>query len=128
MALFARKPVPMRHNDEVPREFFIGGRHKVYLNSHGLIPVVLQDAGTGEVLRLGYMDRWALEMSWEEKNVYLYRRSRGRVEKLGEEEQEEYPILGLYVDRSRRSLLVVTRTPGDRTSSFERKIYDGEPD
>ncbi|RMG67620.1 MAG: hypothetical protein D6715_04350 [Calditrichaeota bacterium] len=128
MALFARKSVPLRQEGEAPREYFIGGRHKVYFNSHGLIPVVLQDARTGRVLRLGYMDRWALEMSWEEKNIYLYRRSRGRLEKLGEEQQQEYPILSLYVDKSRRSLLVLTREPDGQNSSYERKIFEREQD
>jgi phosphoribosyl-AMP cyclohydrolase len=50
----------------------------------GLIPVVTQDASTLEVLTLAFINREALEKSFETGWAYYYRRSLGRVIKKGE--------------------------------------------
>ena len=44
----------------------------------GTIPAVIQDAATGNVLMLGYMDREALEKTTEERVVTFYSRSKKR--------------------------------------------------
>ncbi len=103
MALFKKK----KQSDDHPEreEFFIDDQYKVVFNSSGLIPVVIQDEESCEVLRLGYMNKWALEMSVTDKKVYLFRRSLQRVELLGEKEGVEYEISTIRLGRNRRSLL-----------------------
>jgi phosphoribosyl-ATP pyrophosphohydrolase/phosphoribosyl-AMP cyclohydrolase len=50
----------------------------------GLIPAVVQDAATGKVLMLGYMDRDAYEKTRAEGTVTFYSRSKGRLWTKGE--------------------------------------------
>lgn len=86
--------------------YVLDSEHEVVLNSRGLVPVVLQDVISDEVLHLGYMDRWALNSTLEEKTVYYYRRSSGRLEKFGEKKGLEYEVKSIKLDRSRRSILM----------------------
>src|SRR5690606_24710785 len=50
----------------------------------GLVPVVAQDAYSGEVLMLGYADRTALARTLETGELWFWSRSRGRLWKKGE--------------------------------------------
>ncbi|MCK4221325.1 MAG: phosphoribosyl-AMP cyclohydrolase [Dehalococcoidia bacterium] len=46
------------------------------LDDRGLIPAIIQDAGTGEVLMLGYMNRDSLKLTLSSGDVWFYSRSR----------------------------------------------------
>ena len=52
--------------------------------SDGLIPAIIQDAGTGAVLMLGFMSRAALDKTRETGLVTFYSRSRQRLWTKGE--------------------------------------------
>lgn len=123
MALFKSKK---KSGDRAKREeFAIGDEHKIVFNSSGLIPVVIQDEGTSEVLRLGHLDKWALQMSLDEKKVYLFRRSLQRLELLGEKQGIEYEISTIKIGRDLRSMLFkVIPLPPRRT----RRKDDSPPD
>lgn len=57
---------------------------KVRFNSEGLIPAVIQDAATGKVLTLCYMNDEALVKTLGEGKIYVFRRSRGKLMMKGE--------------------------------------------
>lgn len=50
----------------------------------GLIPAIIQDEISGEVLTLCYMNKEALEKTIQEGKVYVYRRSKGKLMMKGE--------------------------------------------
>ena len=50
----------------------------------GLIPAIVQDAASGEVRMLGYMDRAALDATIADKLVTFHSRSRGKPWRKGE--------------------------------------------
>jgi phosphoribosyl-ATP pyrophosphohydrolase/phosphoribosyl-AMP cyclohydrolase len=50
---------------------------EIRFDENGLVPCVIQDWGSGEVLTLAYMNREALERTRETGEVHLYSRSRG---------------------------------------------------
>ncbi|HEX8511469.1 MAG TPA: phosphoribosyl-AMP cyclohydrolase, partial [Allosphingosinicella sp.] len=50
----------------------------------GLLPVVVQDQATGQVLMLGYMTREALAATFEKGRAIFHSRSRGRLWEKGE--------------------------------------------
>jgi phosphoribosyl-AMP cyclohydrolase len=103
MVLFKSKK---QSTDRTERdEFIIDDEHKIVFNSSGLIPVVIQDDKTSEVLKLGYLNKWAVEMSINDKKVYLFRRSLQRLEAFGENHGLEYEISTIKLDRNRRSIL-----------------------
>src|SRR3954447_696648 len=51
---------------------------------NGLIPIIVQDAGNGEVLVMAYANREAIEKTIETGKVHTYSRSRGRLALKGE--------------------------------------------
>ena len=57
---------------------------KAKLNGQGLIPAIAQDAGTGRVLMLGYMNPGALKRTVEGGQVWFYSRSREELWHKGE--------------------------------------------
>ncbi len=49
---------------------------KVKLNEQGLLPAIAQDANTGQVLMMGYMNPGSLKRTVEGVQVWFYSRSR----------------------------------------------------
>ncbi|NQT33171.1 MAG: phosphoribosyl-AMP cyclohydrolase [Candidatus Omnitrophica bacterium] len=78
---------------------------KLNFNDEGLIPAVIQDHETGRVLTLCYMDKEALKKTLEEKKIYVFRRSKGRVMLKGETSGCEQIIKKVSVDCADNSLL-----------------------
>lgn len=56
---------------------------QLHLSAHGLIPVVIQDAKTQQVLTLCYLNRAAVRTSLQTGLVYVYRRSQHRLMQKG---------------------------------------------
>jgi len=79
---------------------------KVRLNSKGLIPVVIQDAATGKVLTLCYMNDEALVKTLEEGKVYVFRRSRGKLMMKGQTSGHTQLVKECYIDCEGNSLLL----------------------
>jgi phosphoribosyl-ATP pyrophosphohydrolase/phosphoribosyl-AMP cyclohydrolase len=52
---------------------------KVRFDERGLVPCVTQDARTGEVLTVAYMNKEALELTLETREMHLYSRSRREI-------------------------------------------------
>ncbi|MCA9395643.1 MAG: phosphoribosyl-AMP cyclohydrolase [Candidatus Omnitrophica bacterium] len=75
-------------------------------NSDGHIPAVIQDQRTQRVLTLCYMTKEALEYSIEQKFVYVYRRSLGKLMKKGETSGHVQEILDISKDCEGKSLLI----------------------
>jgi phosphoribosyl-ATP pyrophosphohydrolase/phosphoribosyl-AMP cyclohydrolase len=120
--LFSKKqPQSLKIGED--REFYLNDTDRVIFNSRGLIPVIIQHTTTNEVLHLGYLDRWALEISLDKKVVYLYRRSTGHLVKLGK--NSDYQINSIYLDKNKRHLLfkVIPSTDERDTSNFSHMIY-----
>ncbi len=72
----------------------------------GLLPVIVQDAGDGRVLMLGYMNREALEATRSSGQVTFYSRSKQRLWTKGETSGHTLQMQGLAVDCDRDTLLI----------------------
>lgn len=78
----------------------------------GLIPAVVQDVRTGEVLMLGFMDREALEMTRSSGCVTFYSRSRNRLWIKGETSGNSLEVVHVTPDCDGDTLLVMARPRG----------------
>ncbi|MBF0252676.1 MAG: phosphoribosyl-AMP cyclohydrolase [Candidatus Omnitrophica bacterium] len=74
-------------------------------NEKGLIPAVIQDNSTGDVLTLCYMNRDAIEKTIQEGLIYVFRRSHGRLMLKGESSGCTQEVKALFVDCADNSLL-----------------------
>ena len=72
----------------------------------GLMPAVIQDAGNGAVLMLGYMNRDALRATLERGRVVFFSRSRQKLWEKGETSGHTLNLVSVVADCDSDSLLV----------------------
>ncbi len=77
----------------------------IKFDDKGLVPAIIQDYKSKEVLTLCYMNREALEKTLQEGKVYVFRRSRGRLMLKGETSGCIQTIKSLMIDCEGNSLL-----------------------
>lgn len=78
----------------------------------GLLPAIVQDQDSGQVLMLGYMNREALEQTLASARVTFLSRSRGRLWVKGETSGNTLELVGIAADCDNDSLLVLVRPQG----------------
>jgi phosphoribosyl-ATP pyrophosphohydrolase/phosphoribosyl-AMP cyclohydrolase len=94
----------------------------------GLIPAIIQDDDTDEVLMLGYMNQEALEKTMSGEDVWFYSRSRQEMWHKGETSGNYLKVRSVWKDCEDNSLLVKahplgpTCHTGNRTCFFRQVI------
>ncbi|UZH55031.1 bifunctional phosphoribosyl-AMP cyclohydrolase/phosphoribosyl-ATP diphosphatase HisIE [Salinimicrobium tongyeongense] len=78
----------------------------------GLVPAIIQDAETRNVLMLGYMNEEALEKTKETKKVTFFSRSKQRLWTKGEESGNFLHLIDLKVDCDNDTLLISVNPEG----------------
>jgi phosphoribosyl-ATP pyrophosphohydrolase/phosphoribosyl-AMP cyclohydrolase len=100
-------------------------------NFDGIIPVVVQDYDTKDVLTLGYMNNEAYEKSMETGLMHYYSRSKQRIRMKGETSGNIQKIREVMVDCDGDSLLFQVEQKGSAchlgTKSCFREIGTPEP-
>ena len=81
--------------------------------SGGLIPVVVQDAATLQVLTLAYMDRAALDETIASKEATFFSRSRGGRWRKGETSGDRLHVISITPDCDADSLVLKVRPVGN---------------
>ena len=75
-------------------------------DAQGLIPAIAQDAATGEVLMVAYMNRAALDHTIATGRATYYSRSRKKLWKKGEESGHVQSVRQILVDCDQDCLIV----------------------
>ena len=75
-------------------------------DSNGLIPAIIQDYYTKEVLTLAYMNKESLEISINEKKTCFYSRSRNELWRKGETSGNYQNIVSMKLDCDSDSIVV----------------------
>lgn len=78
----------------------------------GLVPAVVQDAATKDVLMLGFMNRAALEKTIREGSVTFWTRSRQKLWTKGETSGNVLKFVSLRINCNEDSLLVMAEPVG----------------
>jgi len=78
----------------------------------GLLPAIVQDADTAQMLMLGYMDRAALAATLESGFVTFFSRSRGRLWQKGETSGNRLKLHSILPDCDADALLVSAEPEG----------------
>jgi len=100
-------------------------------NEHGLIAAVAQDASSGRVLTVAWMNREALGQTAETGEVVYWSRSRGRLWRKGEQSGHVQKVRELRLDCDADAVLLqVEQVAGiachtGRESCFFRKLENG---
>jgi len=85
---------------------------KLNFNDKGLIPAIIQDDKTGEVLMLGYMNAESLKRTLETGEAWFYSRSRQQLWHKGETSGNVIKVVKILQDCENNSLLVKARPTG----------------
>lgn len=78
----------------------------------GLIPAVVQDATSGRVLMLGYMNKESLEKTLDEKRVTFFSRTKNRLWTKGETSGNFLDLVDIGTDCDNDTLLVLVNAEG----------------
>nr|WP_299485229.1 bifunctional phosphoribosyl-AMP cyclohydrolase/phosphoribosyl-ATP diphosphatase HisIE [uncultured Allomuricauda sp.] len=81
-------------------------------NIDGLVPAIIQDATTKNVLMLGYMNQEAFEVTQKTKKVTFYSRSKNRLWTKGEESGNFLELVSVKNDCDNDTLLVFVNPIG----------------
>ncbi|NND04673.1 MAG: bifunctional phosphoribosyl-AMP cyclohydrolase/phosphoribosyl-ATP diphosphatase HisIE [Acidimicrobiia bacterium] len=84
----------------------------VSFDSEGLVPAIVQDAASGEVLMLGYMNRESLEQTLSEGLVTFWSRSRGELWRKGDSSGNRLELRHIAADCDGDTLLVEAAATG----------------
>lgn len=89
----------------------------------GLIPVVIQDDQTLEVLMLGYMNEEAWTRTQEEGRVTFYSRSKKRLWTKGEESGHFLEVVSTHIDCDEDTLLIKVKPKGPTCHTGSRSCF-----
>jgi phosphoribosyl-ATP pyrophosphohydrolase/phosphoribosyl-AMP cyclohydrolase len=78
----------------------------------GLIPAIVQDAATGEVLMLGYMNEEALKRTLARGEVWFYSRSRQQLWHEGETSGNRITVESVWKDCDSDTILIKGKPAG----------------
>lgn len=88
------------------------GLDDVAFDERGLVPAVVQEAVTGEVLMVAWMDREALEATLRTGRAHYWSRSRRALWQKGETSGHVQHVEGVWLDCDADTLLVQVRQEG----------------
>lgn len=101
----------------------------------GLVPAIIQDQRTGEVLMLGFMNAASLEQTQASGEVVFFSRSRKKLWKKGESSGHVLKVREVRVDCDADALLVKVEAVGPgvchegyRSCFFRTMATDGTPE
>jgi phosphoribosyl-AMP cyclohydrolase len=103
-----------------------------FKKGEGLIPVIIQDASTDEVLMLGYMNRESWEKTLETKKASYWSRSRKKIWVKGETSGNFQEIKEAYLDCDGDTLLLKVNQIGGGAchtgfrSCFHQRFENGK--
>jgi phosphoribosyl-AMP cyclohydrolase len=84
-----------------------------YAKLNGLIPAVIQDAETSEVLMLGFMNEQALAATRQTGYATFFSRTRGSLWTKGETSGNKLSVVSILVDCDHDTLLLKVKRLGD---------------
>ena len=96
---------------------------KLNYSEKGLIPAVIQDINTGEVLMLGYMNEESLELTLSSGDAWFFSRSRQELWHKGATSGNYIKVREIRKDCEDNSLLVLAEPTGPVCHTGNKNCY-----
>lgn len=96
---------------------------EIRFDEDGLVPCVMQDARTGEVLTLAYMNGEALRLTRETGEIHFWSRSRGELWHKGATSGNTMKLRGLRVDCDADAIVALVDPAGPACHTGERSCF-----
>jgi phosphoribosyl-AMP cyclohydrolase len=91
--------------------------------SSGLIPAVVQDATSGEVLTVAYVSRESLQKTLELKETVFFSRSRQCLWHKGETSGNTQQVVGMYTDCDQDAIVIRVNPKGPACHTGARTCF-----
>ena len=88
-----------------------------------LIPVIIQEADTGEVLMLGFTNRQAVELTLQTKTAWFWSRSRRKLWNKGESSGHFLHVRRVFTDCDTDTLLYQCKPDGPTCHTGTRSCF-----
>jgi len=114
------------------RGFFIAHMNLNFSKLNGILPAVIQEASTGRVLMVGFMNAEAFRRTVETGNVTFFSRSKERLWAKGETSGHRLLVREVAIDCDEDSVLIQVEALGPGVchrgykSCFFRRLQNGE--
>jgi len=101
-------------------------------NADGLVPAIAQDAASGDVLMMAWMNKQSLALSIEEQRAIYWSRSRASLWRKGEESGNVQKLVSLRIDCDKDAVLMKVEQIGGiachtgRRSCFYFELEKGQ--
>jgi phosphoribosyl-ATP pyrophosphohydrolase/phosphoribosyl-AMP cyclohydrolase len=92
-------------------------------DDRGLIPVIVQDAKSGDVLMMGYANDEALKRTLQSGEVWFYSRSRQELWHKGETSGNVLRVVSLAKDCDSDAILIKANPAGPTCHTGERSCF-----
>ncbi|WP_286220865.1 phosphoribosyl-AMP cyclohydrolase [Marinobacter apostichopi] len=98
----------------------------------GLVPAIAQDAATGDILMMAWMNRESLRLTALEGQAVYWSRSRGKLWRKGESSGHQQVIKDIRLDCDEDVIVLMVEQKGGiachtgRRSCFYRSLKDGQ--
>jgi phosphoribosyl-ATP pyrophosphohydrolase/phosphoribosyl-AMP cyclohydrolase len=93
----------------------------------GLVPAIVQDADTGAVLMMAYMNREALDETLKRRRAVFYSRSKQRLWEKGETTGHTLAVVDVALDCDADTLLVTARPRGPACHNGTLTCFGDQP-
>jgi phosphoribosyl-AMP cyclohydrolase / phosphoribosyl-ATP pyrophosphohydrolase len=100
----------------------------VKFDEHGLVPAIVQDANTLEVLTLAYMNRESLERTLAEHETWFWSRSRASLWHKGETSGNKQRVVEVKLDCDYDALRVLVVPEGPACHTGAQTCFHNEPE
>lgn len=100
-------------------------------NADGLVPAIAQDAETGDILMMAWMNAESLQLTADEGQAVYWSRSRGKLWRKGETSGHQQIVSEIRIDCDDDVILLKVEQQGGmachtgRKSCFYRKLHQG---
>jgi phosphoribosyl-AMP cyclohydrolase len=84
----------------------------VKFDTNGLVPAIVQDANTNEVLMMAYMNAESLDLTLSTDETYFWSRSRGELWHKGATSGNIQTVVDVRVDCDADTLLILVKPAG----------------
>lgn len=106
----------------------MGAGTELQFDEHGLIPCIVQDAGTAEVLMLGWMNRESIDLTRSTGEVHFWSRSRREIWRKGATSGNTLKLVELRLDCDADAILALAEPSGPTCHTGERTCFFDAPE
>ena len=97
-----------------------------FIKGNGIIPVIVQDVNTKEILTLAYSNKESLELTKKTGNSWFWSRTRNKLSMKGEESGNTQKVKEILVDCDFDAVVYLVEPSGPACHTGEKTCFHNE--